>query len=202
MRVPLTRVYHAQKPSFWQRQHANLACCREPNLIFALLTAQKIFSINSSRDKKLLPQFRKIVCLVFGVLRTHFSYHRRGNVIAQTAPRLWQPPQMSFRGAKRRGNPLNRNENTVAVATDLACFRNFYRATTLHSQNEMDKTSNRNSVRVLAWCVRLWRKRINEHLFKAYLLTECAYSKCEPQGGENMSAELDDKYENAWHSVA
>ena len=75
--------------------------------------------------------------------------------IAQTAPRLWQPPQMSFRGAKRRGNPLNRNENTVAVATDLACFRNHYRATTLHSQNEMNKNSNRNSVRVLAWCVRL-----------------------------------------------
>ena len=64
-------------------------------------------------------------------------------------------PRMSFRGAKRRGNPLNRNENTVAVATDLACFRNHYRATTLHSQNEMNKNSNRNSVRVLAWCVRL-----------------------------------------------
>ena len=42
----------------------------------------------------------------------------------------------------------------------------------------------------------------NEHSFRAHLLTECAYSKCEPQGGENMSAELDDKYENAWHSVA
>ena len=24
-----------------------------------------------------------------------------------------------------------------------------------------------------------------------YLCTECAYSECEPQGGENMSAELD-----------
>ena len=69
-----------------------------------------------------------------------------------------KPPQMSFRGAKRRGNPLNRNANTVAIAIDLACFRNFYRATTLHSQNETDKNSNRNSVRVLAWCVRLWRK--------------------------------------------
>ena len=49
-------------------------------------------------------------------------------------------PRMSFRGAKRRGNPLNRNENTVAIATDLACFRNYYRATTLHSQKERDKT--------------------------------------------------------------
>ena len=58
-------------------------------------------------------------------------------------------------------------------------------------------------MRVLAWCLACFaRKWINLHLFKAYLYTECAYSKCEPQGGENMSAELDDKYENAWHSVA
>ena len=42
----------------------------------------------------------------------------------------------------------------------------------------------------------------NGHQFKVCLLTECACSKCEPQGGENMSAELDEKYENAWHSVA
>ena len=51
MRVPLTRVYHAQKPSFWQRQHANLAYCREPNLIFALLTAQRICAISSNMGK-------------------------------------------------------------------------------------------------------------------------------------------------------
>ena len=44
----------------------------------------------------------------------------------------------------------------------------------------------------------------NGYSFRAYLLTECATSKTEhePQGGENMSAELDEKYENAWHSVA
>ena len=44
----------------------------------------------------------------------------------------------------------------------------------------------------------------NGYSFRAYLLTECAISKTEhePQGGENMSAELDVKYENAWHSVA
>ena len=70
--MPLTRVYHAQKPSFWQRQHANLACCREPNLIFAFLP----------------------------------------RTIAQTALRWNQSLPMSFRGVKRRGNPLNRNENT------------------------------------------------------------------------------------------
>ena len=37
----------------------------------------------------------------------------------------------------------------------------------------------------------LW---INENLFMAYLLTECAYSECEPQGGEKANAELDEKY--------
>ena len=44
----------------------------------------------------------------------------------------------------------------------------------------------------------------NEHLFEAYLLAVCVYSQTErePQGGENISAELDEKYENAWHSVA
>ena len=38
----------------------------------------------------------------------------------------------------------------------------------------------------------------------AFLYTVYAISKTEhePQGGENMSAELDEKYENAWHSVA
>ena len=58
---------------------------------------------------------------------------------------------MSFRGAKRRGNPLNRNANTVAIATDRSCSRNLYRATTLLSQNKRDKNSNHNSERVLAW---------------------------------------------------
>ena len=43
---------------------------------------------------------------------------------------------LSFRGAKRRGNPLNRNVNTVAIATDLACFRNYYRAENLCYQSE------------------------------------------------------------------
>ena len=58
-------------------------------------------------------------------------------------------------------------------------------------------------MRVLAWYLAcLHASGYNVHLFKVYLLTECAYLKCEPQGGENMSAELDEKYENAWHSVA
>ncbi len=36
--------------------------------------------------------------------------------------------------------------------------------------------------------------RINERLFRVYLLTECAYSECEPQGGEIANAKLDVKY--------
>ena len=57
--------------------------------------------------------------------------------IAQTAPRLWQSPTtLSFRGAKRRGNPLNRNVNTVTIANDLACSRNLYRAENLCYQFE------------------------------------------------------------------
>ena len=50
----------------------------------------------------------------------------------------------------------------------------------------------------------LAERTLDEHLCKAHLLTECAYSKTEhePQGGENLSAELDEKYETAWHSVA
>ena len=46
----------------------------------------------------------------------------------------------------------------------------------------MDKNSNHNSVRVLAWYLAcLHASGYNVHLFKVYLLTECAYLKCEPQ---------------------
>ena len=38
---------------------------------------------------------------------------------------------MSFRGVKRRGNPLKRKVNTVAIATDRVCFRDLYRAENL-----------------------------------------------------------------------
>ena len=44
--------------------------------------------------------------------------------------------QMSFRGVKRRGNPQNRNEDTVAVASDRTCFRNRYRTENLRYQFE------------------------------------------------------------------
>ena len=45
----------------------------------------------------------------------------------------------------------------------------------------------------------LW---INENLFEAHLLTKCAYSECEPQGGEIASAELDGQYKRLRRVVA
>ena len=44
--------------------------------------------------------------------------------------------------------------------------------------------------------------RINENLFEAHLLTKCAYSECEPQGGEIASAELDGQYKRLRRVVA
>ena len=45
------------------------------------------------------------------------------------------------------------------------------RATTLNSQNEMDKNSNRNSVRVLAWYLACKaRKRIKRTLIQGVLI--------------------------------
>ena len=47
--APLAQAEYCSSPR--QRQHANLACCREPNLIFALLAAQRIFAIKTRRTK-------------------------------------------------------------------------------------------------------------------------------------------------------
>ena len=48
--------------------------------------------------------------------------------IARTALRLWQPPKRCHceeQQRLRRGNPLNRNENSVAIANDRICSRNY-----------------------------------------------------------------------------
>ena len=95
--------------------------------MYARVAVQGVFPCSSS-------QYHILQTALFGViLRQPTS---PVNSFAQTAPRLWQPTQMSFRGAKRRGNPLNRNATIVAVATDLACSRNFYRAENLCYQFE------------------------------------------------------------------
>ena len=56
-----------QKPSSRQR-HRLLASNADSRIrLIVLLTAPKIFAISSVTDKKLLPQFRKIVGLVFSI---------------------------------------------------------------------------------------------------------------------------------------
>ena len=78
------------------------------------------------------------------------------------------------------------------IAVFLCEFLFFYRAENLcyqFRQGQELKPQFRKIVCLVSACFA--RKRTNEHLFKAYLYTVCAYSKCEPQGGENMSAELD-----------
>ena len=93
----------------------------------------------------------------------------------------WQPPQMSFRGVKRRGNPLNRN----ATQWRLPLTALVLAITTAQKIFAIKIRRIRNRTAVSQDCllgeVRLWRKRINENLFRAFLYTECAYSGCEPQ---------------------
>ena len=80
------------------------------------------------------------------------------------------------------------------IAVFLCEFLFFYRAEYLcyqFRQGQELKPQFRKIVCLVSACFA--RKRINENLFRVYLLTECAYSQTEhePQGGENMSAELD-----------
>ena len=120
--------------------------------------------------------------------RAWLDYFATTAQIAQTALRLWQPPQMSFRGVKRRGNPINRNATqwrlpltalVLAITTAQKIFA---------ISSSRDKNSCHNFSRLSAWCARLWRKRINENLFRAFLYTECAYSGCEPQRRREIGA--------------
>ena len=100
---------------------------------------------------------------------------------------------MSFRGVKRRGNPLKRNVNTVAIATDLACFRNLYRAENLRYQFKQGQKllPQFRKIICLVKVGRDTRTRCitvaeDYSLFEAFLYTVCACSKTEhePQGGE------------------
>ena len=113
--TPIAQTAHGQ------RQHA-VAYCREPRLFSQSLPRRK--SLLSVRAGIKTPATVSQDYLLGGACKA-----RKRRI--QTAPRIWQPPQMSFRGAKRRGNPLNRNVNTVAIAIDLACSRNHYRAENL-----------------------------------------------------------------------
>ena len=133
-------------------------------LVLSITTAQKIFAIKIRRIRNRTAVSQD--CLLVGrtscangtALRRHIYANnwRIGNgiaykyamprawldyfattaQIAQTALRLRQPTRMSFIGAKRRGNPLNRIENKVAVAIHRTCSHNFYRAENLCYQFE------------------------------------------------------------------
>ena len=95
---------------------------------------------------------------------------------------------MSFRGVKRRGNPLNRN----ATQWRLPLTALVLAITTAQKIFAIKIRRIRNRTAVSQDCllgeVRLWRKRINENLFRAFLYTECAYSGCEPQRRREIGA--------------
>ena len=103
---------------------------------------------------------------------------------------------MSFRGVKRRGHPLKRNVNTVAIATDLACFRNLYRAENLRYLFKQGQKSRHNFAKLTAW----WKSggtptpdiAVAEDfsLFEAFLYTVSVYSKTELESqGDDRSRE-------------
>ena len=152
--------------------------CREPSLI---ILPPRTTPLRSKNERGKIQTAIPRESLFGSVQRTQEEYRRQGNVIAQTALRLWQPPQMSFRGVKRRGNPLNRN----ATQWRLPLTALVLAITTAQKIVAIKIRRIRNRTAVSQDCllgeVRLWRRRINENLFRAFLYTECAYSGCEPQ---------------------
>ena len=68
-------------------------------------------------------------------------------------------------------------------------------AQSIHAiSSSRDKNSSHSFAISLAWYMRLRRELLKLHLFEAFLYTVSTLSKTElePQGGEHMSAELDD----------
>ena len=60
----------------------------------------------------------------------------RRQPVARASLRSSQSSIMSFRGVKRRGNPLNRNKNRLTIATNRISPRAYYRAENLYYQFE------------------------------------------------------------------
>ena len=126
--------------------------CREPSLIILPLRTTPLRSKNErGKIQTAIPR----ESLFGSVQRTQEEYRRQGNVIAHTALRLRQPTRMSFRGVKRRGNPLNRNATqwrlpltalVLAITTAQKIFA---------ISSSRDKNSCRSFARLSAWCVRL-----------------------------------------------
>ena len=69
-------------------------------------------------------------------------------------------PLVSFRGVKRRGNPLNRNENISGDCLSPHLFSQFLTAQAIHAiSSSTDKNSSHSFAVSLAWYMRLRRKR-------------------------------------------
>ena len=94
-----------QKPSLRQRHSLHASNAESRIRLIVLLTAPKIFAISSITDKKIKPQFRKIVGLVYLIwwdTHTRFRCRHRGNGIAclQATPRA----ALGFCSANRAEN--------------------------------------------------------------------------------------------------
>ena len=71
-------------------------------------------------------------------------------------------PLVSFRGVKRRGNPLNRNENISGDCFSPHLFLQSLTAQAIRAiSSSTDKNSSHSFAISLAWCMRLRRKRKN-----------------------------------------
>ena len=168
--------------------------------------------------QKLLPQFRKIICLVkvgrdtrpryitvaddlhlfeaflyteCACSKTELESQGDDRSLERHCGQGNRP--MSFRGVKRRGNPLNRNKNRLTIATNRISPRNLYRAENLRYQFKHGQKLPP-QFRQIICLVKVGRDTRTRcitiakdySLFEAFLYTVCACSKTEhePQGGE------------------
>ena len=113
------------------------------------------------QGQKLLPQLRQIICLVkvgrdtrtrcitvaedFCLFETFLytvSVYSKTELESQGDDRSLEHHcgqgnrPMSFRGVKRRGNPLNRNKNRLTIATNRISPHAYYRTENLYYQFE------------------------------------------------------------------
>ena len=93
---------------------------------------------------------------------------------------------MSFREVKRRGNPLNRNKNRLAIDKHRICSRNHYRAENLRYQFKQGQKllPQFRQIICLVKVGRDTRTRCitvaeDYSLFEAFLYTVSVYSKTE-----------------------
>ncbi len=93
---------------------------------------------------------------------------------------------MSFRGVKRRGNPLNRNKNRLTIATNRISPRAYYRTENLRYQFKQGQELLP-QLRQIICLVKVGRDTHTRcitvaedySLFEAFLYTLCACSKTE-----------------------